>query len=84
MLLDALAAVGFIQSLHWRLDAEHIEEAMQNILVCIEMVIFSVLQQYAYHAAPYSGEVEKMLKRNKKNEWWVKDKESRYRDVFKS
>lgn len=34
------------------------------------MVVFSVLQQYAYHASPYSGEVEKMLKQNKKNEWY--------------
>lgn len=68
MVLSALATFGVIQSLHYKLDVEHIEEAMQNILVCIEMVIFSVLQQYAYHASPYSGEVEKMLKQNKKNE----------------
>ncbi|THG00709.1 hypothetical protein TEA_025457 [Camellia sinensis var. sinensis] len=36
---------------------EHIEEAIQNVLVCLEMVVFSVLQQYAYHVAPYSGDV---------------------------
>lgn len=70
LVLSGLASFGVIQSLHYRLDVEHIEEAMQNILVCIEMVIFSVLQQYAYHASPYSGEVEKMLKQNKKNEWY--------------
>jgi len=68
MLLDLLAKFGVIQSRHLRLDVEHIEEAMQNILVCVEMVIFSVLQQYAYHPAPYSGEVEKMLRQNKKND----------------
>nr|AFK39908.1 unknown [Medicago truncatula] len=69
LVLDGLVAVGVIQSRHLKLDVEHIEEAMQNILVCIEMVVFSVLQQYAYHASPYSGEVEKMLKQNnKKNE----------------
>lgn len=68
MVLDILVAAGVIKSRHLKLDVEHIEEAMQNILVCIEMVVFSVLQQYAYHASPYSGEVEKMLKQNKKNE----------------
>jgi len=69
LVLDGLVAVGVIQSRHLKLDVEHIEEAMQNILVCIEMVVFSVLQQYAYHASPYSGEVEKMLtQKNKKNE----------------
>ncbi|XP_014518546.1 transmembrane protein 184C [Vigna radiata var. radiata] len=68
MVLDLLAKFGVIQSRHLRLDVEHIEEAMQNILVCLEMVIFSVLQQYAYHPAPYSGEVEKMLRQNKKND----------------
>jgi len=68
MLLSLLAKFGVIQSLPFRLDVEHIEEAMQNILVCIEMVVFSVLQQYAYHPAPYSGEVEKMLRQNKKND----------------
>ncbi|XP_020220292.1 transmembrane protein 184A [Cajanus cajan] len=68
MLLDLLASFGIIKSRHLRLDVEHIEEAMQNILVCLEMVIFSVLQQYAYHVAPYSGEVEQMLKQSKKYE----------------
>ncbi|WJX22213.1 hypothetical protein P8452_11538 [Trifolium repens] len=68
LVLDGLVAVGVIQSRHLKLDVERIEEAMQNILVCIEMVVFSVLQQYAYHASPYSGEVEKMLKQNKKTE----------------
>ncbi|XP_057429207.1 uncharacterized protein LOC130722481 [Lotus japonicus] len=68
MVLDGLASFGILQSLPYKLDVEHVEEAMQNMLVIIEMVVFSVLQQYAYHVAPYSGEVEKMLKQNKKNE----------------
>jgi len=68
MVLDGLASFGILQSLPFHLDVEHIEEAMQNILVILEMVVFSVLQQYAYHVSPYSGEVEKMLKQNKKNE----------------
>jgi len=34
---------------------ERIEEGYQNILVCIEMVFFSIIQQYAYTAAPYKA-----------------------------
>ncbi|KAL1289283.1 hypothetical protein HN51_057770 [Arachis hypogaea] len=68
MLLDILGGMGVLKPRHLKLDVEHVEEAMQNILVCIEMVIFSVLQQYAYHVHPYSGQVEQMLKQNKKNE----------------
>ncbi|KAL5839658.1 hypothetical protein ACOSQ4_012266 [Xanthoceras sorbifolium] len=67
VVLEILAAVGIIKSHHFWLDVEHIEEAIQNVLVCLEMVIFSVLQQYAFHVAPYSGEVESKMK-VKKNE----------------
>ncbi|KAL5772531.1 hypothetical protein ACOSQ2_012455 [Xanthoceras sorbifolium] len=62
VVLEILAAVGIIKSHHFWLDVEHIEEAIQNVLVCLEMVIFSVLQQYAFHVAPYSGEVESKMK----------------------
>ena len=68
VVLDILVAIGIIRSHHFWLDVEHIEEAIQNVLVCLEMVVFSVLQQYAYHVAPYSGQVESMMKQNKKNE----------------
>uniref|UniRef100_J3ML63 Uncharacterized protein n=2 Tax=Oryza brachyantha TaxID=4533 RepID=J3ML63_ORYBR len=64
--LEVLAAVGIIQSHHFWLDVEHIQEAIQNVLVIIEMVFFSVLQQYAYHVAPYSG--ADRAKFEKKNE----------------
>ncbi|KAF0900723.1 hypothetical protein E2562_034778 [Oryza meyeriana var. granulata] len=64
--LEVLAAVGIIQSHHFWLDVEHIQEAIQNVLVIIEMVFFSVLQQYAYHVAPYSG--ADRVKFEKKNE----------------
>lgn len=67
VVLEVLAAMGVIRSHHFWLDVEHIEEAIQNVLICLEMVVFSVLHQYAYHVAPYSGEVESMMK-NKKNE----------------
>lgn len=64
--LEILTAAGIIKSHHFWLDVEHIQEALQNILVIVEMVIFSVLQQYAYHVAPYSGRDE--AKFTKKNE----------------
>ncbi|KAJ9168916.1 hypothetical protein P3X46_020393 [Hevea brasiliensis] len=66
VVLDVLVALGVIRSHHFWLDVDHIEEAFQNVLVCLEMVVFSVLQQYAYHVAPYSGDVETKMKLNKK------------------
>ena len=66
VVLKVLAALGIIKSHHFWLDVEHIEEAIQNVLVCLEMVVFSVLQQYAYHVSPYSGDVESKFKLNKK------------------
>ncbi|KAI4299303.1 hypothetical protein L6164_032772 [Bauhinia variegata] len=68
IVLEILVAMGIIRSHHFWLDVEHLEEAIQNVLVCLEMVIFSILQQYAYHVSPYSGQVEAMMKQNKKNE----------------
>ncbi|KAL0012695.1 hypothetical protein SO802_007803 [Lithocarpus litseifolius] len=67
VVLKVLAAVGIIQSHHFWLDVEHIEEAIQNVLVCLEMVVFSVLHQYAYHVSAYSGDVESKFKLNKKD-----------------
>lgn len=55
-----------IKSHHFWLDVEHIQEAIQNVLVILEMVVFSVIQQYAYHVAPYSG--ADRAKFEKKNE----------------
>lgn len=63
IVLDILVATGIIKSHHYWLDVEHIEEALQNVLVILEMVVFSVLQQYAYPVAPYSGEIESKLKK---------------------
>ncbi|XP_027111707.1 transmembrane protein 184C [Coffea eugenioides] len=68
MVLDILAAAGIIRSQHFWLDVEHVEEAIQNLLICVEMVAFSVIQQYAYHVAPYTGDVEALLKSQKKYE----------------
>ncbi|KAJ6828735.1 transmembrane protein 184C-like [Iris pallida] len=66
ILLELLTAAGIIRSHHFWLDVEHIQTALQNVLVIVEMVCFSVFQQYAYHVAPYSGAGE--AKFNKKNE----------------
>ncbi|GAB4831283.1 hypothetical protein Ancab_040232 [Ancistrocladus abbreviatus] len=66
IVLEILVALGVIRANHFWLDVEHLEDAIQNVLVCVEMVIFSVLQQYAYHAAPYSGEVEQKMKLKKR------------------
>lgn len=68
IVLEILVALGIIRSHHFWLDVEHIQEAIQNVLVCVEMVVFSVLQQYAYHVAPYSGDMEAKLKLSKKRE----------------
>lgn len=68
VLLDILVAMGIIQSHHFWLDTEHVEEAIQNVLICVEMVLFAVLQQYAFHVAPYSGDIEAKLKLQRKHE----------------
>ncbi|KAL2456821.1 Protein of unknown function (DUF300) [Abeliophyllum distichum] len=68
VVLNILVAMGIIRSYHFWLDTEHVEEAIQNVLVCLEMVIFSVFQQYAFNVSPYSGDVEARLKLQKKNE----------------
>ncbi|KAL8152179.1 hypothetical protein V2J09_009939 [Rumex salicifolius] len=65
IVLEILVKLGVIRSNHFWLDVEHLESAIQNVLVCFEMVIFSVLQQYAYHVSPYSGDVERKFKLRK-------------------
>lgn len=65
--LDILVAMGVIKSHHFWLEVEQIQEAIQNVLVCLEMVIFAAVQKHAYDAGPYSGETKKKL--DKKTEW---------------
>lgn len=65
--LDILVAMGVIKSHHFWLEVEQIQEAIQNVLVCLEMVIFAAVQKHAYHVGPYSGETKKKL--DKKTEW---------------
>ena len=50
-----------IKSHHFWLEVEQIQEAIQNVLVCVEMVIFAAVQKHAYHVGPYSGETKKKL-----------------------
>lgn len=57
VVLDILVALGIIRSHHFWLDVEHIEEALQNALVCVEMVFFSAFQKYAYSATPYRDDI---------------------------
>lgn len=59
--------MGVIKSHHFWLEVEQIQEAIQNVLVCVEMVIFAAVQKNAYHVGPYSGETKKKL--DKKTKW---------------
>ncbi|XP_010458507.1 PREDICTED: transmembrane protein 184 homolog DDB_G0279555 [Camelina sativa] len=67
IVLEILVKMGVIKSHHFWLEVEQIEEAMQNVLVCLEMIVFSVIQQYAFHVAPYSGETEAKMRMNKRD-----------------
>ncbi|KAJ0983704.1 hypothetical protein J5N97_011959 [Dioscorea zingiberensis] len=62
VVLEALTTSGIIRSHHFWLDVEHIQVALQNVLVILEMVIFSVIQQYAYPVTPYTGAIEEKPK----------------------
>ncbi|KAL2523595.1 Protein of unknown function (DUF300) [Abeliophyllum distichum] len=52
-----------------KLDVEHLEEALQNVLVIVEMGFFSISMKYAYTAAPYrTGSVSNTADKKKKND----------------
>ncbi|KAL6567445.1 hypothetical protein OROGR_001113 [Orobanche gracilis] len=68
VVLDVLVAMGTVRSHHFWLDTEHVGKALQNILVCAEMLIFSLLQQYAYNVSPYSGDIVSKLQQQRKYE----------------
>ncbi|XAR67537.1 hypothetical protein NMG60_11002329 [Bertholletia excelsa] len=68
VLLDILVALGIIKSHHFWLEVDQIEEALQNALVCVEMVFFAAFQQYAYSAAPYRDDEATSSIKDKKNE----------------
>lgn len=68
VLLHILVTTGVIKSHHFWTDVEHVGEAIQNVMICVEMIGFSVFQQYAFHFERYSGDVQTMLRKGKKNE----------------
>ncbi|CAM6129949.1 unnamed protein product [Calypogeia fissa] len=61
VVLSMLAYTGVIRTEHRFLELAQIEEAYQNLFVCLEMVVFGVLQQYAFSTTEYSGDTEKMI-----------------------
>jgi hypothetical protein len=67
LVLEALVAVGIVKASHFWLDVEHLEQALQNQLVIVEMVFFSAFQLYAYSAEPYRVDAPSTVK-DKKNE----------------
>ncbi|KAM7256155.1 hypothetical protein ACFE04_011896 [Oxalis oulophora] len=44
VVLEILVALGIIKANHFWPDVKHLEEALQNVLVCIEMTLFALLQ----------------------------------------
>ncbi|KAK4342038.1 hypothetical protein RND71_037854 [Anisodus tanguticus] len=56
ILLNILVALGIIRSHHFWLEVERIQEGIQNVLVIVEMVFFSIAMRHAYSAAPYRQE----------------------------
>lgn len=52
-MLDILVEMGIVKSNCFWLDVEQLEEALQNALVIVEMVFFSLLMRSAYTAEPY-------------------------------
>lgn len=68
LVLQFLVSAGVIRSHHHWLDVEHIQEGYQNILVCVEMVVFSIIQRYAYSAVPYIQDSATKKKLDKKTE----------------
>ncbi|KAM0051984.1 putative organic solute transporter subunit alpha/Transmembrane protein [Helianthus debilis subsp. tardiflorus] len=67
-LIDLLERSGVIKSHHFWLEVEHVGEAIQNVVILVELVLFSVFQQYAFHFESYSGDVQTMLQKGKKKE----------------
>ncbi|KAJ9562765.1 hypothetical protein OSB04_007925 [Centaurea solstitialis] len=64
IVLSGLVAAGIITSNHFWLDVSHIQQALQNGLVIVEMVFFSIFQMYAYTAAPYKKDADVKQKKS--------------------
>lgn len=59
LIIKLLAAIGVIHKGHFPYSVEQIEEAMQNFIICFEMLIFSFLFLYAFNAKEYDPTYEK-------------------------
>ncbi|KAI3809955.1 hypothetical protein L1987_19559 [Smallanthus sonchifolius] len=57
LLLRGLVATGIIKSYHFWLDMTHIQHALQNTLVIVETVFFTIFQLSAYFAPTYEVEM---------------------------
>lgn len=70
VVLDILVALGIIRSHHIWLDVEHIEEAYQNILVCVWRWFSFLLSRSMHAALPYrdDGSATSRVKIDKKRE----------------
>lgn len=79
VLLKVLVGLGLIKSHHFWVEVEQLEEALQNVLVCLEMIVFSVIHQYAFHVAPYSGETEAKMRMSKRDWFWDRRPFSKFR-----
>ncbi|XP_076943722.1 uncharacterized protein LOC143614069 [Bidens hawaiensis] len=66
--IDILVKAGVIKSHHFWMKVENVGETIQNVAIIVEMVGYSVFQQYAFHFEPYSGDVQAMLQTGKRNE----------------
>ncbi|KAI3804799.1 hypothetical protein L1987_26611 [Smallanthus sonchifolius] len=64
VLLSVLVAMDILKSHHCWLDAAHVQQALQNIRVIVEMIFFSTFQLYAYTADPYKDKVVKEKKKD--------------------
>ncbi|KAL0797656.1 hypothetical protein Bca101_052830 [Brassica carinata] len=67
VVLEVLVGLGLVKAHHFWLEVEQLGEALQNVLVVLEMIVFSIIQQYAFHVAPYSGETEAKMRMNKRD-----------------
>ncbi|KAE9592935.1 hypothetical protein Lal_00029380 [Lupinus albus] len=67
IVLNLLSKFGIIRSRFAWLPVERIEEGYQNILVCLEMVFFSIYQMSAYSVAPYKVDGKTSVTSDKKS-----------------
>lgn len=67
-MLSILVELGIIKSHYFWLEVERIQEALQNVLVIVEMVFFAILMRHAYSAAPYRQEAVTTTTGDKKKE----------------